>query len=394
MLIKRLARFALVVVILLLIPVFTVFLTQSNNPGRFTGIVESEGETVGSVEPSRIVSIEVYPGQSVKAGDVLVRLEPTERTMDLAINEARLMDYEHSLLRYRENQMQYRQTLQENIRKYRQLITEAAVELEQEKMNKARDEAELAGYKEELQRLQPLVEKRVVSDVELGTLRPRVRSLELTLQQYEPLIAALQERLDKAREGYNETLEQQQLLENQQNGSDYEAALKKARSTYTQVVTTEPTVLRASKEGVVSRIQHQAGDVVPAGDPIIRIASRSSLYIIGLLPQGTHEALNVGDQMIVMRATQSQQDEQLLIAEVENLEPEVMDLIDPFNPAPRIPLRGRRVRLRVINSEHTLVPGETVYLRSVQGGTFLNELKRCFTPQSGLKPQILFTQSN
>jgi multidrug resistance efflux pump len=393
MLVKRLARFALFALLILMIPFSAIFLIRSNNPNRFTGIVESEGETIGSVEPSRIVAITVSAGQSVESGDVLVRLEPTERTMDIAVNEARLLDYEHTLLRYRENQLQYLQAIEENIRKYCQLIAEAAVELEQEKMNRVRDQAELAGLHKELTHLQTLIKKGVVSEIELADIRPRITTLELTIKQYKPLIEALQQRLDSAQQGYNEVSSQKQTFQQNQTYAHYEASLKKAREAYAKITVGEPTVLRASRAGVVSRIQHQAGDVVAAGDPIIRIAARSSMYIIAMLPQGTHELLSAGDLLQVNRITTQPSNNAPLLAEVENLDPEVMDLIDPFNPTPRMPLRGRRVRLRIMTQTHNLMPGETVYLHSAENFTLFDELKRCFMPRSGIKQQILFTQS-
>ena len=62
--IKRLSRYVLFANLSLpLIPVFVALVMRSNSPGRFTGIVESESETVGSVDDSRIVSIEVFLGR-------------------------------------------------------------------------------------------------------------------------------------------------------------------------------------------------------------------------------------------------------------------------------------------------------------------------------------------
>ncbi len=390
---KRLARFALFGIILLLIPVFAAFLMRSTNPTRFTGVVEAESETVGPIVASRIVSVEVYPGQTVNPGDVLVRLEPTERTIDMAMNEARLIDYEQSLLRYRESRMQYRQALGESARKYRQLVEEAAVELEQEKMNLARDTAELQGLTEELARLQPLVDKRVVGEVELAGIRPRIAMLSITVGHYKPLIDALESRLAKTKQGLDEVLAQQQSADDQQPESPFEISLQKARKTYEEIAMGEPTLLRATKFGIVSRIQHQAGDVVAAGDPIIRITSKSSMHIIGLLPQSAHGTLNVGDRIAVSRIAQRSPTQAPLTAMVETLDPEVLDLLDPFNPAPRVPLRGRRVRLRVINEEHALVPGETVYLHASDPDSLLDSIKRCFAPGSGMRQQLLFTTS-
>ena len=112
----------------------------------------------------------------------------------------------------------------------------------------------------------------------------------------------------------------------------------------------------------------------------------------GLLPQGTREIVSVGDRIAVTRLNR-EAESMALTAEVETLDPEVMDLIDPFNPSPRMPMRGRRMRLRIINEEHNLVPGETVYLHTSQEESLLQSIKRCFISGSGVKQQLLFTTS-
>jgi multidrug resistance efflux pump len=388
--VKRLSRVSLFILIIVMIPFVSTLVIRNQKPDRFTGIVESESETVGSINSSRIISIEVYPGQSVKPGDVLVRLEPTDRAMELAMNQARLMDYEQSLLRYEQTQLQYRQSLQESARKYRQLVEEAAVELEQEKMNKARDEAELTGLEEEIKHLQPLVEKRVVSELELTALRPRIATLKITIKQYKPLTNALQHRLDQTKSALNEVMKLQVSLDFNKTLNPLELSLKKARESCTHMEVVEPSVLRATRQGIVSRIQHQAGDVVSAGDPIVRIASQSSLYIIGLLPQSQGKNVTVGEKLSVIRITE-QRENVVLTTEVESLDPEVMDLIDPFNPSPRVPLRGRRVRLRIINEKHNLVPGETVFLQPPETESTVDNIMRCFIPGNGTRQQNIFT---
>lgn len=392
LLIKRLSRYMLFAIIIALIPVFVALVMRSSNPGRLTGIVESESETVGSVDDSRIISIEVFPGQKVNPGDVLVRLAPTARSVDLAMNEARLMDYQQSLIRYRGNQIQYKQSLLETTCKYRQLVEEADVELEQEKMKKARDEAELKGLKDEIKKLQPLVENRVVSEVELAGIRPRITTLELTINHYDPLVKALQRRLEKAKDGLKEVIALQESLNTSNEKNPIELALQKAHKACENLSEVEPSVLRATRAGIVSRIQHQAGDVVSAGEPIIRIASKSSMYITGFLPQGSHDVINVGDSISVSRIN-GDAEAPILTAQVETIDPEVMDLIDPFNPSPRTPIRGRRMRLRIVSGDHTLIPGETVYLHTSKEETFIESMKHCFIPGAGVKQQLLFTNS-
>ena len=82
---RRMVRGGFMLLILGLIPVFLSFLLRNSPANRLTGMVEAESETVGPVDTARILSIEVQPGQRVKAGDVLVRLDPADRALDLAM---------------------------------------------------------------------------------------------------------------------------------------------------------------------------------------------------------------------------------------------------------------------------------------------------------------------
>ncbi len=124
LILKRLMRVCFILLVIGLIPFFLWFQTQDPKAYRFNGVVESEAETVGPVETARILSIEVQSGQSVKAGDVLVRLDPADRAMDLAMNEARLKNYEQDLLRYEQDIVRQRQDLQDSERRCRQAVRE------------------------------------------------------------------------------------------------------------------------------------------------------------------------------------------------------------------------------------------------------------------------------
>lgn len=349
---RRLARWIWLAPLIALIPLLLWFLTQAGGGGgdRILGLVEAESETVGAVDTVRILSIEVKLGQRVAPGDVLVRLDPAGPALDQAVQEARLRDYEQGTARYR-------QTLQESERRCRQIVQEAAVALETERMNQARDEAELAGLKTELARLQPLIEKRLVNETELSALRPKAQALEQTVVRYAPLLAALQARHEQA---VVDLAEVRQLL------AETEPA---AAAPVRPAAAAEPSVLRASRAGVVSRIQYQAGDVVVAGEAIVRVTAERSRYITGLLTQRQLRGVAVGDRLQVVRTADPAQ--AALTAEVESIDPEVMDLLDPFNPSPRFPLRGRRVRLQVVDENAALVPGETVALRGLRAASGL-----------------------
>lgn len=268
---RRLARWSFLLPMLALIPFLLWFLMAADGSGgdRFLGLVEAESETVGAVGTVRILSIEVRPGQHVEPGDILVRLDPAGPALDAAVQEARLLDYEQGTVRYR-------QTLQESERRCRQIVQEAAVALEAEQMNRARDEAELAGLKAEIVRLQPLLEQGLVGEIELSSLRPKAAALEQTVSRYEPLMAALQTRHAQALQDLEEVrallAEAGQILPATASAPSRETA----PGTRTASIANEAAVLRASRAGAVSRIQYQAGDVVVGGEAIVRITAERS----------------------------------------------------------------------------------------------------------------------
>ena len=220
-------------------------------------------------------------------------------------------------------------------------------------MNRARDEAELSGLKAELSRLQPLVDKRLVSEIELSALRPKLVALEQTVKRYEPLIQALEQR-------HHQALSDQNDVRGLMANVDADAAAVPSMRSARDPAHGEPSVLRASRAGIVSRIQYQAGDVVVGGEAIVRVTAEHSRYVTGMMTLMQVRQVSLGDRLWLIR--QADPDGPPLTAEVESIDPEIMDLLDPFNPSPRFPIRGRRIRLRVVEEDAGLVPGETVVL--------------------------------
>lgn len=379
---RSLANGLLVLAVLAAIPFALWHQMRDTVQPAFSGIVEADAENVGPVIASRVLSIEVVPGQRVKPGDVLVRFDPSEYAMERAVNETKLREYEQSVARYEQDQTAYRQNLRESERRCRQIVREATVALEEQKMNQARDEAELKGYRAEMERLQPLVEKRLVSELDLASLRPRAEALEQTFARYAPLIASLQKRVEQAE---NDLKDVSALLADAEKGvSDLDSrneasiAIREAAERCMTASQKDTSVLCAVSGGVVSQVFRQVGDVVAAGDPILRISSDTgTISITGMLPLTQIDSVRCGDVLRVSRLGQAAGVAGTISARVEALSPEVLDFFDPFNPAPRLPVRGRKVRLSLVGDPPSkLVPGEAVRLSSLQPETCWQGVKR------------------
>lgn len=361
---RGLVRMLLAVVVLVAVPIVLLSLFSQEAKIRFNGVVESGAENVGPVEASRIIAIEVKQGQRVKKGDVLVRFDPTERLRDDSVNAVKIKEYEQNLAKRRE-------TLSDSERKCRQLVREADVRLEECRMARVRDQSELDGYEAEIKRLKPLVEKKLVSELELLSLRPKAAALAKIVSQYEPLEAALQRRLKAAEEDLASVIAEKAAAE--KDISVAADAVRDANLRSDELKDADPSVLRALQDGIVTMVFRRAGDIVAAGEPVLRISSETDgAYVTGMLPASMLDAVHAGDTLYITRFTivASGQTPAPVAGVVEAIDSEVLDLFDPINPAPRVPVRGRKMRIRVTGDPTAFVPGEAVLLTDTAPGAF------------------------
>ena len=208
----------------------------------------------------------------------------------------------------------------------------------------------------------PLVEKRLVSELDLSSLRPKADALEQTVSHYAPLIDSLQKRLDQATADLKEVHDLSVAAERSARERAAQSAVDSPKTPSTQE---DPTVLRALSAGTISQIYRRVGDVVPAGEPVIRVsAAADAIFITGILPMNQLNSVREGDTLRVFRIGEAGTSQAGILAKVETIAPEVMDIFDPTSSAPRIPIRGQKIRL-IPESDNTLVPGESVLLSLV-----------------------------
>lgn len=228
-------------------------------------------------------------------------------------------------------------------------------------MEKLREEAELAGLDAEIARLQPLVEKKLVSELELTSLRPKAEALRKTVGGYEPLLRALAERHEQAQADLKDIAAELVACEAQPASTN--AGLSAALRRYEEIQRLDTSVLKALSDGVVSQVFRRAGDIVPAGEAIVRLASAPDARLVtGMLPAEFLDAVNVGDVLVVSRLIVGRGVPVTAKGRVETIDPEVLDFFDPMNTAPRVPVRGRKVRIRLLGDSSAFIPGEAVLI--------------------------------
>jgi hypothetical protein len=137
-------------------------------------------------------------------------------------------------------------------------------------------------------------------------------------------------------------------------------------------------VLKATRDGVVSQILEQPGNVINAGLPIMTLVTERPDHVIGFLPEVHLAELEAGDKVRVWRQTGGPG--RGVAAVVESISPDVQGLPTRINPIRGQILRGRRVMVRFAEA-HDFVPGETVEIREVKAGwgaTFVDVWSRLF----------------
>ena len=340
-----------------------LYLDQSSLSG-FTGIVETSFEPVAPLETARLASLEVALGDVVRAGDILARMDTTPVDAQLAVEEAMLLEAESSISGYQQNILQL-------ARQFDEAVRQAETSLRQERMAQARDAAELASLRKEMARREELLARRLISETEVSELRPRIAALEEAQAATPAIVDSLEQALAEARRNHEDMVEWLRIEEGQSISAAIEDKLEArsailANSLAQRRQQLENYTLRANRGGIVSRILHLSGDVVPAGEEILRVVSPEATHVVGFLPEHHVHDLRIGDRLTASRRVGSRQGIVQIV--VETIAPEVEALPARLSPIRGRPLRGRRVHFR-IEGEHDLLPGETIQIerRSARG---------------------------
>lgn len=343
---------------LLLLPVAWLLQPESQVENPLLGLVSSDSETVGPIETVRIRNILVSVGQKVEIGDTLAEIEGFAEAQ--ALNDQ--LTYR---LRSAELKLELARDAQErNAFAFRlqSALEDSRVAVEETLLNQKRDQATFDSLKAEMDRLLPMVEKRLISELELSRIRPELKALELTLAGYPALLKAQQERLALAQKAWDAWVEKSagQLTNTvvMAEHQDVQRLVKESAAEGKGQI----AYLKAKSKGVVSRIQFKPGDVVSAGVPILRIMRPDQMEITGLLKP--HQAAMIQEGLVFTVVAPFREIPCRYHARVVRMEPELLDLMDPFaTPSSvRYPTRGRRIYLAIEEATHDLIPGESVLL--------------------------------
>ncbi|TAK01636.1 HlyD family efflux transporter periplasmic adaptor subunit [bacterium] len=240
----------LAVVLGLLIATGYIVWTRFDGGGEFvvSGVIEVDDVHVGSKVGGRVLKVTAKEGQGVKAGEVLVLLEPYELKASLAESQASLRHAESKLA--------------ELVAGYRR------EEIDQAKADWLAAKAQHGNAEKLRRRMEDLIERKLIAHQEYDDAEAKAEEAEQKMksvkERYDLLLAGTrQEEIAQARASAEMARARVQLLKTQ----------------------LDETIVRSPVDAVVEVLDLEPGDLVGAGKPVATLLRTNSLWVRAYLPE-------------------------------------------------------------------------------------------------------------
>lgn len=355
----------------LAIAALCLFIYKTNvQMGEMTGVVDTISESVSPLETSRLQSIHVSIGQRVNKGDLIVQMDTSLTDAKIAEIDAQMFEAENSIGNFERSTLTI-------VKQFEDDIKQAQSQIETLTRLKEIASARLEELQIEQKRRYSLYKQKFMDATQANELKPEISALKEEVSAYPAAIRIEQERLNNA------VQEQQNLAQSLRLDSSSEnirKAIQHRADAQRQIfeamkqtvrIQRENCTLRASCNGIVSRIFLQPGQVVPAGTPIVRIIADFSDYVIVFLPEVYLSGMTEEQKVTVWRTSGTGSK---MSGVVESIAPEIDTLPSRVSPVQDMQLRGRRVMVK-LEENHGMLPGETVYVCPAKGFFSLFEKK-------------------
>ncbi len=293
-------RFALILVGIVILAALLLSSQLRKEPLRVSGILEADEIRLGSRVGGRVAKVHVQEGDSVKAGDALVELEPYDLLHRETEAAARVAEFQAELDRlefgYRKEEIAQAKAKVDHWQARldsldpQQGPRKKEIEAAEARLQVALAQKELA--EQAFERKRGLHAQNAASDAELekatedlkvATNQFVVRDRELQL-----LIQGTEFDLQQARAQLREAEAAWELMNNGFRKEDVQkakAALETAQAELAAVrAQRDELIIRAPSEATVEAIELQPGDMVAAGAPVLSLVDRGHLWVRAYVP--------------------------------------------------------------------------------------------------------------
>jgi HlyD family secretion protein len=265
-----------------------------------SGVIEADDIHIGSKIGGRVLKVVAKRGQTVKAGEILVLLEPNEIDASLAEAQAGLRQAE---AKYALLSAGFRK---EEIEQAEAAVKQAQAELDQlvsgprqQEIDQASAEwkavkAQAENAQKFLQRVEGLAKRELIARQEYDDALAKADEAEQKMaaarEHYNLLLAGTRkEEVERARQRLAEADAKRRQLrsgfrkeEIAQAKSEMEGARARVQVIQTQL---EETVIKAPVDALIDTLDLEPGDLVGAGKPVATLLRIGTLWVRAYLPE-------------------------------------------------------------------------------------------------------------
>jgi len=278
---------AAIVAVILVAGVVLHFVTREPRSIAITGIVTTDDVRVSAMTQGRVLDLMVGPGDAVKKGDMLARIEPQDARADVAYYQnsesasAAAVDESSAQLELLEMQT-------------REQIRQADATLAVSRAQAAQGDANLEQARLELERQRGMHERQLNSQQALDQARTAFEAATAAAQSGHKQIDAAEAALALAKANAEQIAVRRAALETSRRqlaaaGAQTERA--KVRLGYTEVT--------APIDGVVDVRAALAGEVVNPGATIVTLIDPDDLWVRADVEESYIERIKIGDPVQV-----------------------------------------------------------------------------------------------
>lgn len=315
------------------------------NGGKYrvmSGTAERIIESVSPLETARLAELFVQVGDRVKAGDVVAQLETA------------IIDAEGAALKQQIEQSRLETQLEQLTleRQFASALQDSEQALREADMQYKLSKVEHTALLDEIKRLEPLYNQQLIEAELFVSKKAREEVLGESLKLMPSHIDALKAEVERSKAQKASAMARLGEMNEAVSEGNANQAIKlfeTRRDRYT---------LRAQRDGVISNIEHQPGDVVQQGVPVVSILVDGPSRIVGFLPESNLSSIAIGTPANIY-PTVSMGEIGVVKARVTQISPAVYSLPGRASPIRGQTVRGRRVTFE-LEEPVVLVPGETV----------------------------------
>ncbi len=265
-----------------------------------SGIVEADDIHVGSKVGGRVLKVVARRGQTVKAGEVLVLLEPRDLDASLAEAQAAMRQAQAKLALltagYRDEEIEQAEAaMKQSQAELSQLVAgPRQQEIDQARADWLAAKAQAENSRRLQRRMEELSKRDLIAKQDFDDAQAKAEEFEQKMKSAQErhdlaLAGTRTEEIERARQRLAETEAKLRQLrrgfrkeEVAQAKAEVEAARARVELIHSQL---DETVIKAPVDAVVEVLDLEPGDLVGAGKPMATLLRTNSLWVRGYLPE-------------------------------------------------------------------------------------------------------------